>query len=336
MRPDVLSSMRDAEGRRSEILAKNRVRSLLKIWLAVVCASVLLLAACGSPAAKLEAQKLEADAYRREVAKWQAGRASELTSANGWLTLVGLFWLKEGENRFGGDASNEITLPQGKVAPFAGSLWLEGGAVRLEARKGVGITHEGKPVDRLVLQSDADGQPTVLNIGSISFHTIKRGERTGLRVRDTDNPARSNFAGLDFYPVEPAWRVEARFEPYDPSKMIPIVNVLGMVEEQESPGALVFEVGGKSYRLDAIREKGSEQLFIIFADQTSGRETYGAGRYLYADPPRDGRAILDFNKAYNPPCAFTNYATCPLPPSQNRLALRIEAGEKRYAAESTH
>lgn len=300
-----------------------------------MCGCVLLLAACGSPASKPEASKLEGDAYRREIEKWQAGRASELTSPNGWLTLVGLFWLKEGENRFGGNASNEITLPQNKVAPVAGSLWLEDGAVRLEARKGVEITHEGEPVERAVLQSDADAQPTVLNIGSISFHTIKRGERIGLRVRDKDNPARVNFAGLDFYAVEPDWRVEARFEPYNPSKMIPIVNVLGMVEEQESPGALVFEVKGNSYRLDAIREKGSDQLFIIFADQTSGRETYGAGRYLYADPPRDGRTVtLDFNKAYNPPCAFTKYATCPLPPSQNRLALRIDAGERRYAAEA--
>jgi hypothetical protein len=160
---------------------------------------------------------------------------------------------------------------------------------------------------------------------------IKRGEKLGLRVKDKQNPARSRFAGLDYYSVDLKWRIEAEYEAYNPVRLIPIANVLGMVDDMTSPGALVFEANGKSLRLDAVVEKGSNQLFIIFADQTSGKETYGAGRYLYANPPDAvGKVIVDFNKAENPPCAFTKFATCPLPPKQNRLPIRVEAGEKKY------
>lgn len=290
-------------------------------------ALLLLLVACSKPSAEVEEVS-----YRKEIEKWRGERTAGLTSEEGWLTLVGLFWLKEGENKMGSDPSSDILLPQGKAPPSVGSLWLDKGSVRLDAREDAGITHEGKPVTKLTLQSDADSAPTKLSMGSLSFHVIKRGERFGLRVRDRENPARTQFAGLDTYPVAPAWRIEAKFEPYDPPKQIPIANVLGMVNNEPSPGAVVFEFGGQTFRLDPITEKGSPEFFLIFADETSGRETYGAGRYLYASPPgADGKIVLDFNKAFNPPCAFTKYATCPLPPRQNRLALRVEAGEKQYA-----
>jgi uncharacterized protein (DUF1684 family) len=295
---------------------------------AALCAVLLLVGACSQPKSKIDAI-----AYQQEIEKWQGERAAELTSEDGWLTLVGLFWLKEGENKIGSDPSNDIVLPQGKAPKSVGSLWLEKGNVRLEALPESGLTQAGKPVNSLTLQSDVDGEPTVLNLGTLSFFVIKRGESFGIRVKDRENPDRLHFAGLDYYPADPKWRLEARLEPYNPPKAIPITNVLGMTEDMTSPGALAFDVAGKPYRLDAVLEKGEKQLFIIFADQTTGRETYGAGRYLYADPPdASGTVIVDFNKAYNPPCAFTNYATCPLPPSQNRLQLRIEAGEKRYAA----
>ena len=287
---------------------------------------VPLLSACSQSTAKVDG-----NAYRQEIEKWHGERSKNLTSDAGWLTLAGLFWLKEGENRIGSDPSNDVVLPQGKAPGYAGSLWLDHGTVRLEAARDASITHEGQPVKSLALKSDADGEPTILSLGTLSFQVIKRGESLGVRVKDKENPARKEFAGLDYYPIDPRWQIEARFEPYSPPKMIPIVNVLGMTEDQPSPGALLFEVGGKSYRLDAITEEGSKELFIIFADQTSGKETYGAGRYLYAAPANDrGIVVLDFNKAYNPPCAFTNYATCPLPPNQNQLALSIEAGEKKY------
>jgi uncharacterized protein len=270
--------------------------------------------------------------YTKAIEKWRAERLEEINGEDGWTTLVGLFWLNEGPNKFGSDPSNEIVLPRSSAPKFAGSMRLNNGVVTLEAKRDAGITSDGNAASTLVLQSDGDGKPTVLKLGSLKLFVIKRGEKLGLRVKDKQNPARSHFAGLDYFPIDLKWRLDAKFEPYDPPKLIPIVNVLGMVDNMTSPGALVFEVNGKTYRLDPVLEKGSKQLFIIFGDKTTGKETYGAGRYLYADPAgADGNVVVDFNKAHNPSCAFTKFATCPLPPRQNRLAIRVEAGEKKYA-----
>lgn len=267
--------------------------------------------------------------YEQELEQWRAKRLADLKGENGWLSLIGLFWLREGENRFGSDPAGEIVFPEGKAPAHAGTLRLAGGRVTLETQPGSGIRSGGREVSTLELQSDEGGQPTPLELGSLSFHVVKRGDRLGLRVRDRESPARAEFKGTEYYPADGKWVVSARFEPYEPPKKVPILNVLGMETEETAPGALAFEAGGREYRLQALREQGSEQFFIIFADQTSGRETYGAGRYLYADPPgADGRVTLDFNRAHSPPCAFTRYATCPLPPRENRLALRVEAGEK--------
>jgi uncharacterized protein (DUF1684 family) len=299
-----------------------------------LCAALLLSAACArtektTTNAPPQQSAAGGASYEQELEQWKAKRLAGLKSEDGWLTLVGLFWFREGENRFGSDPSNEIVLPEGKSPALAGTLRLAGGRVTLEAKPGSGITSKGQPVTTLELKSDEDGEPTVLELGSLSFHVVKRGERLGLRVKDRDNPARAAFKGTEYFPADRKWVVNARFEPYDPPKQMPIMNVLGMETEETSPGALAFELDGRAYRLDALREKGEEQLFIIFADQTSGHETYGAGRYLYADPPGAERVVrLDFNRAYSPPCAFTRYATCPLPPPQNRLPLRVEAGEK--------
>jgi uncharacterized protein (DUF1684 family) len=267
--------------------------------------------------------------YEEGLEQWKAKRLANLKSEDGWLTLIGLFWLKEGENRFGSDPAGEIVLPESKAPALAGTLRLAAGKVTLEAKPDAKITTKGQPVTTLELKSDEDGEPTVLDMGSLSFHVVKRGERMGLRVKDRENPARAEFKGTDYYPADRKWVVNARFEPYQPPKQVPILNVLGMETEETSPGTLAFEVDGRPYKLEALKEKGEEQFFIIFADQTSGKETYGAGRYLYADPPgADGHVTLDFNRAYSPPCAFTSYATCPLPPAQNRLPLRVEAGER--------
>jgi uncharacterized protein len=267
--------------------------------------------------------------YEQDLEAWKAKRLASLKSEDGWLTLIGLFWFKEGENRFGSDPTNEIVLPEGKAPALAGTLRLASGKVTLEAKPEAKITSKGQPVATLELKSDEDGEPTLLELGSLSLHVVKRGERLGLRVKDRDNPARAAFKGTEYFAAERKWVVNARFEPYQPPKQVPIRNVLGMETEETSPGALAFEVDGRPYKLEALKEKGEEQFFIIFADQTSGHETYRAGRYLYADPPgADGVVRLDFNRAYSPPCAFTPYATCPLPPAQNRLPLRVEAGEK--------
>jgi len=289
--------------------------------------TIFLAAAFANPAIQIS----DDPSYDEQIAKWRAERLKEINGEDGWTTLVGLFWLKNGKNTIGSSPSNDIDLPKERAPKFAGVLWLDNGIAQLEASRGSGITRDGKPVSKLVLDSDADGKPTVLRLGSLTFFVIKRGERLGLRVKDKNNAARSHFAGLDYYRVNLKWRIQARYEPYDPVKFVSIANVLGMIDEMASPGALIFEANGKTLRLDPVLEKGSKQLFIIFADQTNGKDTYGAGRYLYADPPgADGKVIVDFNRAYNPPCAFTKFATCPLPPKQNRLPIRVDAGEKKY------
>ncbi|MFP5262036.1 MAG: DUF1684 domain-containing protein [Blastocatellia bacterium] len=292
---------------------------------------ILSLSVMAFAPAEIKPAGKDQSSYAEEIEKWRKGRVEELTGEDGWLSLVGLYWLGPGKNRFGGDASNEIALPKDKAPAQAGTLWLDGGQVRLEVNPGVVVTNEGEAVTSLALKSDAEGKPTRLTLGTLTFYVIKRGERLGLRVKDKQSPARFHFPGIKTYPLDPKWRIEARFEAYDPPKQIPIVNVLGMTQNQPSTGAVVFEVGGKPYRLDAIQE-GSNKLFIIFADKTNGRATYGAGRYLYTSGPgADGKLIIDFNKSENPPCAFTSYATCPLPPRQNRLPFPVEAGELKYA-----
>ncbi len=289
-----------------------------------LCAIALLFGSCAR-----SSQRIDPNTYKKEIEQYRAERLAELKGDSGWLSLIGLFWLKEGENKFGSDPANEIVLPKEKVSRVAGVFVLKSGVVRLEAPANSNINAFDKPVTSLELKSDADDKPTVLHLGSLGLQIIKRGDKLGVRVKDKDNPARSTFAGIESYPADLKWRVEARFEPYNPPKKMPIVNVLGMESGEESPGAIAFEVDGKAYRLDAIKEKGEPKLFMIFADNTSGKDTYPAGRYLYVDPPdAEGRIIIDFNKAYSPPCAFTKFATCPLPPKQNRLAFAIEAGEK--------
>jgi uncharacterized protein (DUF1684 family) len=271
--------------------------------------------------------------YDEEVRAWRNSRIKELTGEDGWLALAGLYWLNPGKNTIGSGASRDIVLPSGKAPDYAGSILVAGGSVKMEVAAGAGITSEGKPVSTLELHNDEGGKPTVLKLGSLSFHVIKRGDKLGLRVKDRDNPDRASFKGLDYYPISIGWRLEGTFIPYAPPKLIPITNILGMVEDQKSPGAISFQVGGGTYQLDVVIEQGSNELFIMFADKTTGAQTYGSGRYLYAPmPSADGKTIIDFNKAYNPPCAFTRFATCPLPPRQNRLTIAVQAGEKKYAA----
>jgi uncharacterized protein (DUF1684 family) len=307
-------------------------RSDISLGLIIIFLALFIIGAAADDRTKPTRGASDDPSYSKAIEKWRAERLEEINGEDGWTTLVGLFWLNEGQNKFGSDPSNEIVLPRSSAPKLAGSMRLDNGVVTLEARPDAGITSDGNAASTLVLRSDGDGKPTVLKLGSLKLFVIKRGEKLGLRVKDQQNPARSHFAGLDYFPLDLKWRLDAKFEPCDPPKIIPIVNVLGMVDNMTSPGALVFEVNGKTYRLDPVLEKGSKQLFIIFGDKTTGKETYGAGRYLYADPPGpDGNVVVDFNKAHNPSCAFTKFATCPLPPRQNRLAIRVEAGEKKYA-----
>jgi uncharacterized protein len=268
---------------------------------------------------------------RQAVERWKSSRLASLTSDTGWLTLNGLFWLKPGENTFGSGKANALHLDNASLASEAGTFALEGNTVRFIARPNAGVIHEGKSVTDITLASDAAEKPTLLTSGSLTFYLIERAGHLGIRVRDSKNPARTNFRGLNYFPVDDGWVMDARFEPYEPHKKIPIVNILGMREDMDSPGALVFMHDGKEYRLDALLEDPADtELFIMFADATSGDETYGAGRFMYVPLPHDGLVRLNFNEAYNPPCAFNDFATCPLPPPQNRLTVRVQAGELTY------
>jgi uncharacterized protein (DUF1684 family) len=293
---------------------------------------VLFFAACQK--ASKRGPAVDPAVHRSEIQKWQNDRLASLSKDDGWLTLVGLFWLNEGENKFGSDTNNAVVLPKGKAPSVAGSFSVEKDQVLLTVLPGAEITSDNKPVTApLQLRNDnEDNGPTILKLGTLLINVIKRNDKVGVRVKDTESQTRREFKGLEYYPIDPKWRIEAHFEPYQPAKAIPITNVLGMTDDEASPGALAFEVDGKTYRIDPILEKGETDLFVMIADETTGKETYGAGRYLYVSPPdTNGKVVIDFNKTYSPPCAFTNFATCPLPPRQNHLPFRIDAGEKKYA-----
>jgi uncharacterized protein len=268
--------------------------------------------------------------YPEEIQAWRAQRLAKLTSEDGWLSVVGLFWLDEGSNAVGSGPDSRIVLPRGKAPERLGTLVLAAERLSFRVQPGVRVVVDGKAAEAAALRSDAEGEPTILSTGPIRLYVIERNGRYAVRVKDSASEARRDFHGLSYFAIDPTWRIEARFEPYDPPRSIAVPNVLGHVDAEKSPGALVFEYRGKSYRLDPVLEKGEADYFVMFGDRTNGTETYGAGRFLYVSPPVDGKTVIDFNKAYNPPCAFTAYATCPLPPPQNRLPIRVEAGEKEY------
>ncbi len=286
---------------------------------------------CAGPAA--EAPPSEPAGYQAEIEEWRRGRVERLTSETGWLTLVGLFWFEDGAHRIGSEPGSEIQLPAAKAPPRVGVLRAAEDYLVLEVEPSVEVTHDGERLQSLALADDSPGPPTVFELGDLQAYVIQRDDQRALRVKDRNHPARDAFQGIESYPIDWSWRIEGRFDAYQPPRTIPVPTVLGTVSDQPSSGAVVFEVDGEEHRLDVVAEPGDEELFVIFADGTTGSETYGGGRYLYADAPAaDGRVVVDFNKAYNPPCVFTPFATCPLPPRQNRLAIRVEAGEKNYGA----
>ncbi len=274
---------------------------------------------------------VEADPdYPAAVESWRADRMERLRRPDGWLSLAGLYWLAEGANSLGADPASDLVFPAGKAEPHLGMLHRVDRQVRFEATAEATVSHDGEPVTSLDLVSDAAGEPTVLEHGSLTFYVIERGERVGLRVKDLESDLLRRFTGIDHYPVDPVWRLEARFEPFAEPKMIPVPNITGDVLDQPSPGRIVFAVAGAEHSLEPLGEP-DEKLFLVFGDETNGGETYGGGRFLLAGPPdADGRLVVDFNKAYNPPCVFTPYATCPLPPPGNRLRLPVLAGEKNF------
>jgi uncharacterized protein len=269
------------------------------------------------------------DPYHREIADWQTNRIHDLKAPNGWLNLVGLYWLEPGQNTFGTANTNKIVFPAGTIDPSAGTFERSGNTIKLAVANGVTITVNGKSVKEAIIYDGDSTRPPTVASGRLRWTVIRRDDKIGIRLRDTASPLLTQFKGIDHFPVDTAWRLTATLKTPAQPTQISIKNILGQTSQQQTAGKLVFTIDGKQYTLDALQE--GDELFIIFGDETSGKSTYPSGRFLSVPKPgADGTTLIDFNKAYNPPCAFTNYATCPLPPPQNILPIPITAGEKNY------
>lgn len=306
-----------------------------------LAALLLALSGCGDDRAAREAQaRREAEAQRAfaiEQQAWRAQRRASLLKPDGWPSVIGLHWLEERAHYVGSDADNGIRITMGPE--HLGMIERKGGAIRFVPESGVPLTLNGEPLAGAVtLATDADpAGPSVIGFddGKGQALVIRRGDRYALRVKHADAPTRTGFGGLEYWPASRAWRIEGRFVPHPLGRTIPVVDITGNTIAMKNPGAVEFERDGRRFRLEALDDGGGE-LFLIYADRTNGHGSYGAGRYLYAPlPDARGRVVLDFNRGYNPPCAFTAFATCPLPPPENRLDLAITAGERIYRAPSS-
>lgn len=269
--------------------------------------------------------------FLAENAAWREQRKLELVAPDGWTSLVGLHWIELKSHFIGNGPSSGIKLLVGP--PKLGMVAQRDGRIFFTPESGVAVTLNGEPVTgRVELQSDRDASPGVIGFdeGKGALSLIERGGRHALRVKHADAESRIKFVGLDYWPADESWRIEGRFIPHPPGKTLTIIDVIGVATESPNPGAVEFERDGKQYRLEALGQAGGP-LFFVLADRTSGHGSYPAGRFLDAAAPVNGKVVLDFNRAYNPPCVFTPYATCPLPPAENRLDLRVDAGEKTYA-----
>ncbi len=301
-------------------------------WSIVVAA---LVASIGLRGPACSAGALPGNNHDDEVEAWRQQRHESLLKPDGWFSLVGLVWLSEGENTCGSDPQSDVQLPSAAPGRL-GVFRLVDGAVEIVAASDVELMVDGDRRRLATLRTDAETTPSLVEWGTLELHLIDRGGKIGVRVKDSESTALRSYTHLEYYDIDPRWRTEAVFIPYDPPRMIPVPSVLGTFTHQPSPGVVEMRIAGRDHRLDVL-PGGDGEYFIVFGDATNGPETYGGGRFLYAaeaDP--SGRVVLDFNKAYNPPCAFTPYATCPLPPLQNRLELAVRAGELKYAAETAH
>lgn len=296
---------------------KNRIRLLLALWISLAALPVALQAQSGDEAA-----------YRAEIEKWRQARHDRLADDNGWLTLVGLEWLEDGENTVGSAEGSAARIPGGPES--WGVIHIEDDTIMFNPAVDSGVTVDGKSVQNVRLIADNQGSPTVVSHGDISFFVIYR-ESYALRIKDRKAPGLLAFNGVPQYVIQPDWLIEGKFVRAEEGTTIGIANVLGQTSDSPVFGTFEFERDGQAHSLLALGTENSKSLWFLLADKTSGRETYGAGRFLYSEGmPVEGRLLVDFNKAYNPPCAFNDYSTCPLPPQQNRLRLAVTAGEKKY------
>ena len=295
----------------------------------LACGCALLAMTLPAPATSAEQAGSESLAqYTARINDWRERRHQRLQSDDGWMTLVGLEWLEEGVNRVGSAPSSDARIPGGPAD--WGTLRLSGDRLEFEPAPGADVTVDGAVVERAELTADNQGQPTVVRSGDLSFYVIYR-QSYALRIKDRKAPTLLAFEEMPVYAIDPTWRIEGRFERAAPGTTVEVADVLGHTNESPVYGTFEFERDGETYTLTGLGTEESTSIEFMFADRTSGRETYGAGRFVYSDGmPENGRVVVDFNKAYNPPCAFTEYSTCPLPLPGNRLDLWVRAGEKKY------
>ena len=284
-------------------------------------------------AAKPEQAPPAADSYEAGIQQFQHDYEAALKTDTGWLTIAGLFFLTQPQMTFGSDPLNDMVLPASAPAR-AGTFELRNGKVTVKAEPGVTFQLVDKSITNAVLKSDGEGPPDRIGLGDLQLWVHMSGGRPSIRLRDKNSRLRKEFAGTSWFPIDKAYRVEATYEPYAKPKTIQVPNILGDIDNMTVPGIVSFTLNGQPLKMEAVTEGDDKEFWFIFRDLTSGKETYPAARFLYMPAPVNGKMIIDFNKAENPPCAYNPYATCPLPPEQNRLRVRIEAGEKAYAGHS--
>ncbi len=269
-----------------------------------------------------------ATSYTEEIERWRAQMEEDLRAEESWLALAGLFWLEPGRNRAGSAPENAIGLPA-RAPAYIGDFDLVDGRVSFRAALDLPFTLDGLPIEAAELRSDRPGPAGKLRLDGFTMHIIQRGERLALRLHDNRHLAREAFAGRVWFPIDEQYRVMAEFEPYDPPKPVQTATITGDLLPGKSRGRVHFTLDGQALSLEVAPSPGPGMSFV-FRDASSGVDSYAAARFLRAAAPEHGRVELDFNRAYNPPCAFTEFATCPLPPPENNLLLRIAAGERYH------
>ncbi len=295
----------------------------MKRKLGAILIAVCILCGIASAADKPSTASVD-PAYQQSFEKWKGELVDDLKEE--WLPLAGLFWLKPGENSFGTDPKNAIVFPKGPA--HAGLFTLQGKTVTVQFVPGANATIAGKPATTAELHFDTTGNPTIVELGKLRLHVIVRGERVGIRLKDLESDAVHQYRGPQFFPLDLSYRVTATWLPSDGKQTVDVPNVLGDVSPTPIAGTAVFKINGQELRLTDLGGDAAQGLFFVFSDPTSKADTYPGGRFLKTGPVTNGTVVLDFNRAYNPPCAVTPYATCPLAPKENRLSVAIRAGEE--------
>ncbi|MBK8944548.1 MAG: DUF1684 domain-containing protein [Ignavibacteriae bacterium] len=299
----------------------------MKSILIIIFTSIIIFCSCKS---EKNIKPISAE-YKKEIEDWHKKRIENLKKETGWLNLVGLFWLQDGENSFGSGENNKIIFPKNSPTEI-GKFIKNDSKILFESNPNVNVFSDGKKVDKIVMKIDLSGNPTILESGSLKWFIIKRDEKYGIRLRDLNSDLVKNFSGIERFPIDENWKITAKFIPYEKPKEVEIPTIIGTIEKEISPGKLNLKIDEKEYFLEPT--SAGEKLFLVFADLTSGEETYGAGRFLVVEKPdSNNNVIIDFNKSYIPPCAFTKFATCPLPTDENKLRVKITAGEKNFGEE---